>query len=71
MLFKLPQRFDPHFQSLLASGRTSFPTWDEVLPSLRQIEGHSAYRARGVGANGALIAHGGDKPKEEKEEKIH
>ena len=70
LLFKLLARFDPYFQSLLISNRTTFPTWEEVLPSLRQIEGHSAYRAGGpIDVDGALLSKDGSKKGKKKTKK--
>ena len=62
LLLKLPQRFDPYFQSLLTSTRTTLPSWDEVVTALRQIEGVSAFRAGGVmDVYGALVVQMGNK----------
>ena len=35
LLFKLPVHFDSYYRSVFISNQTTFPTWDEVLPSLR------------------------------------
>ena len=57
LLFKLSERFDSFYQSLIQSGRTSQPTWEEILPQLMQIESRAEFRAGGaVGADGALMA---------------
>lgn len=67
LLSKLPERFDAYFQSLVSSPRPVPVTWEEVLPSIMQIESRFEERTgTSGGADGALAARDKGKSQQKK-----